>query len=91
MKYFSFLFNYYFIILLIYNNANLGFWGFGVLGFWGENFANHRQPVRHEVVTHVLGTERYLCLRAGQFKCMAERESANMVSVHVGHRRVVSY
>ena len=28
--------------------------------------ATPRQPVRHEVVTHVLGTERYPCLRAGQ-------------------------
>src|SRR3989442_14719667 len=27
--------------------------------------ATARQPVRHEVVTHVLGTFRYPCLRAG--------------------------
>ena len=27
---------------------------------------NHRQPDRHEVVTHVLGPFCYLCLRAGQ-------------------------
>src|SRR5882762_1148364 len=33
-----------------------------------ENPATSRQPVRHEVVTHVLGTTRYLCLRAGQAK-----------------------
>ncbi len=31
-----------------------------------ENLATPRQPVRHEVVTHVLGTFRYLCRRAGQ-------------------------
>ena len=31
-----------------------------------ENPATTRQPVRHEVVTHVLGTFRYPCLRAGQ-------------------------
>jgi hypothetical protein len=31
-----------------------------------EDPATHRQPVRHEVVTHVLGTNRYLCLRVGQ-------------------------
>ena len=30
-----------------------------------ENFAAPRQPVRPEVVTHVLGTFRYPCLRAG--------------------------
>ena len=30
-----------------------------------ENPATPRQPVRHEVVTHVLGTTCYLCLRAG--------------------------
>src|SRR5258705_5413537 len=30
-----------------------------------ENLATPRQPVRHEVVTHVLGTTCYLCLRAG--------------------------
>jgi len=32
------------------------------------------KPVRHEVVTHVLGTTCYLCLRAGQFEKLAERE-----------------
>src|SRR6185503_10049092 len=31
-----------------------------------ENLATPRQPVRPEVVTHVLGTFRYPCLRAGQ-------------------------
>ena len=30
-----------------------------------ENPATLRQPVRHKVVTHVLGTFRYLCLRSG--------------------------
>lgn len=39
-----------------------------------ENFAAPRQPVRHEVVTHLLGTLCYLCLRAGQWANMAERE-----------------
>ena len=29
---------------------------------------NHRQPVRHEVVTQVLGTSCYLSLRAGHWK-----------------------
>jgi len=37
--------------------------------------ANHRQPVRHEVVTHVLGTFCYLCLRAGHRKSGAPRAS----------------
>src|SRR5712671_6844096 len=31
-----------------------------------ESLATPRQPVPHEVVTHVLGTFCYLCLRAGQ-------------------------
>jgi hypothetical protein len=30
-----------------------------------EDLANHRQPVRHEVVTHLLGRFHYPCLRAG--------------------------
>ena len=30
-----------------------------------ENPATPRQPVRHEVVTHLLGTTCYPCLRAG--------------------------
>src|ERR1700704_5947442 len=33
-----------------------------------ENPAAPRQPVRPEVVTHVLGTIRYLCVRAGQVR-----------------------
>ena len=32
-----------------------------------QNLAIPRQPVRHEVATHVLGTFCYLCVRAGQF------------------------
>src|SRR5712671_3223890 len=31
-----------------------------------ENPATPRQPLRHRVVTHVLGTFRYLCLRSAQ-------------------------
>ncbi len=37
-----------------------------------EDLANHRQPVRHEVVTHVLGTNCYLCLRVGHRPQIAE-------------------
>jgi transposase InsO family protein len=33
-----------------------------------EDLATPRQPVRPEVVTHVLGTVRYLCLRVRQLK-----------------------
>lgn len=29
-----------------------------------EHLADQRQPVRLEIATHVLGTDRYLCLRA---------------------------
>jgi hypothetical protein len=32
---------------------------------WSRKPCNPRQPVRHEVVTHVLGTLCYPCLRAG--------------------------
>jgi hypothetical protein len=38
-----------------------------------ENFATPRQPVRPEVVTHVLGTICYPCLRAGHSKTGAAR------------------
>jgi len=38
-----------------------------------ENLATHRQPVQPEVVTHVLGTKRYLCARVGQWKCGGPR------------------
>ncbi|SPP94984.1 protein of unknown function [Bradyrhizobium vignae] len=31
-----------------------------------DDFETPRQPDRHEVVTHLLGTFRYPCLRAGQ-------------------------
>ena len=33
---------------------------------WSNDLATNRQPVRHEVVTHVLGTFCYTCLRARQ-------------------------
>src|SRR5215472_8337259 len=32
-----------------------------------KHLATPRQPVRPEVVTHVIGTFRYRCLRSGQF------------------------
>ena len=37
-----------------------------ILRSGAENLAAPRQPVRHEVVTHVLGTNCYPCVRAGQ-------------------------
>ena len=37
----------------------------GILQSGAENPATPRQPVRHEVVTHVLGTWCYLSVRAG--------------------------
>ena len=40
-----------------------------------ENPATPRQPVRHEVVTHVLGTYCYLCVRAGH--CVEWRATAD--------------
>jgi hypothetical protein len=44
----------------------------GAIGKFGEKepFATLRQPVRHEVVTHVFGTFRYRCLRSGQLKSL---------------------
>jgi len=33
-----------------------------------EKPAAHRQPLRSEVVAHVLGTLRHPCLRAGQYR-----------------------
>lgn len=42
-----------------------------------ENLADHRQPVPHQVVTHVLGTICHPCLRAGQDgKWRSERSAA---------------
>jgi hypothetical protein len=35
-----------------------------------RNPATPRQPLRHRVVTHVLGTFRYLCLRSGQMTAL---------------------
>jgi len=44
-----------------------GFWTVSFMRYdlGAENLATPRQPVRSEVVTHVLGTIRYPCLRAG--------------------------
>ena len=36
----------------------------GYIDLEQRTFADHRQSVRHEIVTHVSGTIRYLCLRA---------------------------
>jgi hypothetical protein len=38
-----------------------------------QKTCNPRQPVRHEVVTHVLGTICHLCVRAGQYRSGAPR------------------
>jgi hypothetical protein len=38
-----------------------------------NNLATPRQSVRHEIVTHVLGTFCYLCLRAGHLSDGAAR------------------
>ena len=48
------------IWLVSFMHYDLGYYRPGA-----ENLATPRQPVRHEVVTHVLGTICYLCLRAG--------------------------
>ena len=37
-----------------------------------EDLADHRQSVRHEIVTHVLGTSCYLCLGNGPRNLVAE-------------------
>src|SRR3981081_3986136 len=56
----------------------------GILQSGAENPATPRQPVRHEVVTHVLGTWCYLSVRAGQFERMAEGGSAGSASAFFG-------
>jgi hypothetical protein len=43
----------------------VSFMHYGIHRSGAENLANHRQPVRLEVVTHVLGTFCHPCLRAG--------------------------
>src|SRR4029453_3194313 len=42
-----------------------------------ENPATSRQPVRHEVVTHVLGTTCHLCVRAGHSEVWSGRRDSN--------------
>jgi integrase-like protein len=46
--------------------------------FGAEEPATPRQPVRPEVVTHVLGTFCYPCLRAGQLKYWSEWQDLNL-------------
>ena len=43
-----------------------------------EDPATPRQPLRPRVVTHVLGTFRYLCVRAGQLKPWRARQDSNL-------------
>jgi hypothetical protein len=49
----------------------------GIYRSGAEDLANHRQPVRHEVVTHVLGTFCHPCLRVGQQKTWSGRWDSN--------------
>ena len=42
-----------------------------------ENFAANRQPLRPKVVTHVLGTFCYLCVRAGHAYPWRRRRDSN--------------
>src|SRR5260370_26962825 len=42
-----------------------------------ENPATPRQPLRHRVVTHVLGTFRYLCLRYGTWTHRWSKQDSN--------------
>ena len=57
------------IWLVSFMHYDLGYYRSGA-----ENPATPRQPVRPEVVTHVLGTFCYPCLRAGQLKLLARSE-----------------
>jgi hypothetical protein len=43
-----------------------------------NDLATPRQPERPEVVTHVLGTFRYLCVRAGQKLIWSEWQDSNL-------------
>ena len=56
------------IWLVSFMHYDLGYYRSGA-----ENLATPRQPVRPEVVTHVLGTFCYPCLRAGQCECWRAR------------------
>ena len=50
----------------------------GIFRPGAEDPPTTRQPVRHEVVTYVLGTTCHLCLRAGQGVCWSERKDLNL-------------
>ena len=43
-----------------------------------KNFATHRQPVRLEVVTYVLGTKCYRCLESEQLRSGAGERSRTL-------------
>ena len=55
-----------------------------------NDLATNRQPERPAVVTHVLGTFRYLCLRAGHIDFIGERGGTRtldpMIKSHVLYR-----
>jgi hypothetical protein len=47
------------------------------LGYFDLEPPTSRQPVRHEVVTHVLGTTCHLCVQAGQATVTTSTASKN--------------
>ena len=53
----------------------------GFIDLERKNPATPRQPLRHRVVTHVLGTFRYLCLRSGQERKWRSKEDSNCRSL----------
>ena len=48
-------------------------------------------PVRPEVVTHVIGTFRYLCLRSGQLKALARRKGFEPLTPMPVHAEPATY
>ncbi len=49
----------------------------GYIDLEQKNFANYRQPVRHEGVAYVLGAIRYPCLRVGHWWVWRARRDSN--------------
>ena len=72
------------------NASNRMLFAFSWINPGVNDLATNRQPERPAVVTHVLGTFRYLCLRAGHIDFIGERGGTRtldpMIKSHVLYR-----